>query len=515
MFPWLTVLAALPILGAILVALSKQRAARVVGLVVALATLALGVVVTVLRQSGTEMLDQIEWLPSLGSHYALGLPAAGSGDADGGMALVMVLLTVVLVPLVLVAEWRTGMGESGRWSSQAFVALVLLVESFSLFCFLSLDLLLFYIFFEATLIPMYFLIGGWGGVKRGAAATKFLLFGLAGGLVMLFAVIGTGVVAGDALGTPSFLFSDLARAEIADSPLIKTIFIAFFIAFALKAPMVPGHTWLPEAAEESTPGGAALMVGILDKLGTFGMIRVCLWIFPEQSQWATPVILVLALLSIVYGALAAIGQKNLMRLIAFTSISHFGFMVLGIFVLTEQSLTGSIFYMVNHGLSTGALYLVIGYLIARRGSAQVADFGGVIQIAPVLAGFTLVSGLAGLALPGTSSFVSEFMVLAGAWSHNQVIAGIATFGTVLAALYILWLYQRLMTGPVPDEVAAHVTTDLTWRERIALIPLVALFLVLGFFPAPALDLINPTSETVMINAGADELAPRYTVEEGE
>jgi NADH-quinone oxidoreductase subunit M len=507
-YPWLTsVLALLPLVGALFVAVVKSVSGRVLGLVVALATLVVGAVATVLYWRGADLNVNLEWLPALGSSYAL--------DLDG-MGLAMVALTVLLVPVVLIAEWQTGQGQSGRWSGRSYTALVLLVESFSLFVFLAGDVLLFYIFFEATLIPMYFLIAGWGSdeERRSKAAVKFLLFGLAGGLVMLFAVVGTGALGATALnqteaaGSLTLNIGVLAALDLSGSVLAKVVFIAFFVAFALKAPMVPGHTWLPAAAEQSTPGGAALMVGVLDKLGTFGMIRFCIELFPGEAQWATPVIVVLALVSILYGAFAALGQKNLMRLVAFTSISHFGFMVLGIFALTTPAMTGSIFYMVNHGLSTGALYLLIGYLIARRGSADVGAFGGVVKIAPVAAGFTLVAGLAGCALPGTSSFVSEFLVMAGTWSRFHVVAGIAAVGTVFAALYILWTYQRMMTGPVTDQVREHITGDLTARERLAVIPLLIAILGLGFFPQPALHIIEPTSTTiVVVHAGATDPEP--------
>ncbi|MDR2974516.1 MAG: NADH-quinone oxidoreductase subunit M [Propionibacteriaceae bacterium] len=502
-FPFLTVLGLIPLVGVVLIILSKQAAARVIGLVMAFAALVytVGVVATTKMTSGA-VAEHVTWLPIIGSSYAL--------DLDG-MGLVMVALTVLLVPMVLIAEWKTGIGETGRFSSKAFVCLVLLVECFSLFSFMSMDLVIFYIFFEATLIPMYFLIGGWGGAERGKAAAKFLIFGLAGGLIMLFGVIGVGALSTGA-GAVTMSFADLTGLDFVSNPVTKLLFICFFVAFALKAPMVPGHIWLPDAAEESTPGGAALMVGVLDKLGTFGMIRVCVGIFPEESQWASPVILVLALISIFYGAFAAIGSKNLMRLIAYTSISHFGFMVMGIFAFTSQSITGSIFYMVNHGLSTGALYLVVGYLISRRGSAGVNDFGGVAKVAPLAAGFTLVAGLASCALPGTSSFVSEFMVMAGAWARHPVIAGISVLGVVLAAVYILWTYQRMMTGPVTDATRDHVTSDLTWRERWAIIPLVAVFLLLGFWPKPALDEIAPTTDYYMTSAAVTDLVAQ--IEEG-
>ncbi len=233
--------------------------------------------------------------------------------------------------------------------------------------------------------------------------------------------------------------------------------LGFLIAFIVKAPMVPVHTWLPTATEQSTPGTSVLLVGILDKIGTFGMIRFCLGLFPEASQWVAPVMIVLALISIIYGAVAAIGSTNLLRLVAYTSISHFGFMVLGIYTFTSAGISGSIFYMLNHGFSTAALFLVLGFLITRRGSALVGDYGGVQKVAPVLTGVFLMAGLSGLALPGMSSFVSEFMVLAGTWSRQPVVGAVATLGTVLAAVYILLMFQRTMTGPVTAATAEHFT----------------------------------------------------------
>jgi len=510
---WLTtVLALVPLVGALVVALIKGPVAKTVGLVFAFGTLVLGAIVGVLYWQGHALDASVGWLPPLGSSYNLRLD---------GMGLAMVVLTCFLVPLVLIAEWTTGRqttaaadGDEPAWSAKSYVSLTLLVESFSLFVFLAGDVLLFYIFFEATLIPMYFLIGGFGPDREKArrAALKFLFFGLLGGLIMLFAVIGTAALSADANnGALSLDIATLGSLDLGGSTLAKVTFAAFFVAFALKAPMVPAHTWLPEAASQSTAGGAAIMVGVLDKLGTFGMIRLCVGLFPGEASWATPLIVVLALISIFYGALAAVGQKNLMRLVAFTSISHFGFMVLGIFALTTPALTGSIFYMVNHGLATGALFLLVGYLIKRRGSADVGAFGGVAKLAPVAAGFTLVAGLAGCALPGTSSFVSEFLVIAGSWPRFSVVAGIATGGVILAALYIFWMYQRVMTGPVPDDVAATVT-ELNGRERLAVIPLLVAIIGLGFFPRPALSVIEPASTAIMASAGQTDPAPQIDVE---
>jgi NADH-quinone oxidoreductase subunit M len=287
------------------------------------------------------------------------------------------------------------------------------------------------------------------------------------------------------------------------------LFLGFFFAFAVKAPMVPFHTWLPDAAAEATPGTSTLLVGVLDKVGTFGMLHFLLPIFPEASKFYAPVIIVLAVISIFYGALVAIGQTDVMRLIAFTSISHFGFIVLGIFVFTSQGLSGASFYMVNHGFSTGALFLVLGYLVSRRGSKRIADFGGVQKVAPLMTGVFLLSGLSSLALPGMSSFVSEFLVLAGTFAVNQPAAIFATLGIVLAAVYILWMYQRMMTG-VPSQEITETITEINRRELTAVVPLLALLIGLGFFPQVALNVINPAVQQVQEYVGFSD--PQAVVE---
>ena len=497
-FPILTILALVPLVGAGLLLVARDNGARIIGLIASLVALALSVVVLVNFNpaGGMQFNELTPWVTQLGINYALGVD---------GIGLTMVMLTTILVPVVLIASWDDAdyLGE-GRWTARSFFALVLVLESFSIFVFTATDVLLFYVFFEATLIPMYFLIGGFGGAKRSAAAMKFLLFSLFGGLVMLASVIGLYVVSSQA-GTPSYLISELAKLDLSGTTG-RWLFVGFMIAFAVKAPMVPVHTWLPDAAAESTPGGAALMVGVLDKIGTFGMLRFCLGLFPEASQWATPVVITLAVISVLYGAIAAIGQKDLYRLIAFTSISHFGFIVLGIFAFTTQSVAGATLYMLNHGFSTTALFLVVGYLVARRGSRDINAFGGVQKVAPWLAGFTLFAGLSSLALPGLSPFISEFMVLAGTFGRYPVYAAIATLGIVLAALYILIMYQRTMTGPTAPEVSQF--EDLSGREKGALVPVVVLILVLGFVPNLALNIINPSVTTTLQQVGVtDPVAP--------
>ncbi|WP_420174491.1 NADH-quinone oxidoreductase subunit M [Luteococcus sp. OSA5] len=492
-FPLLTALALVPLIGGLVLFFVKGAAGRVLGLGISLVTLALGLVAFF---SSSDLAENHLWISSIGAHYALGLD---------GMAKAMVLLTVVLVPIVLLAEWDVD-EQPGTWSASTFFALALMLEGLALFVFMATDALLFYIFFEATLIPMYFLIGGWGGPRRAQAALKFLLYSLAGGLVMLVSIIGLGAHTA-ASDNPSFLIDDLAALNI-DGNVGRWLWLGFFIAFAIKAPMVPVHTWLPDTAEQATPGSSTLLVGILDKIGTFGMIRFCLEIFPEASKWATPVVLGLAVVSIFYGALMAIGSRHLLRLVSYTSISHFGFMVLGIFAFTTQSMNGTIFYMLNHGFSTAALFLVVGFLIRRRGSADIADFGGVQKVAPVAAGLFLVSGLSALALPGMSSFISEWMVMAGAWQRHPVLTAVSAVGTVLAALYILLAYQRTMTGPVTEQADEHFTNnDLNLREKAVMAPLIALLLGLGFLPTPMLQVTENTVKDTMAQVGMTDPAP--------
>lgn len=494
-FPWLTFLGLLPLVGGVLLLLPMGRgAARALGLVFTGLTLAVAVGVTVMHVAGADLSVQVPWIRAFGAWWAL--------DVDG-MGLAMVLMTAVLTPIVLLAEWEP---PAHRWNAQAFFALVLILEGLSLFVFMAGDVLLFYLFFEATLIPTYFLIVGFGGVRRSYAALKFLLFSLAGGLVMLASVVGVYVV-GAAQGVPSYLVSDLAAVRF-DGDLGRWLMIGFLIAFVVKAPMVPLHTWLPDAAEHSTPGTATLLVGVLDKIGTFGMIKLCLGLFPEASLWITPFMVWFAVVSIIWGALGAIGSRNLMRLVAYTSVSHFGFMVLGIYAFTAGSMTGSIFYMLNHGFSTAAMFLVVGFMAKRTGSYDIAAFGGVQKVAPVLAGVLLTSGLATLSLPGLAPFVSEFLVIAGTWSRYPVVTAVSIIGVVLAAVYILRMYQRTMTGPISAETEAQFTgRDLTGIEKVVMVPLIGFLLVFGFYPQPAVQLVEPTAKATLAYVGTTDPAP--------
>jgi NADH-quinone oxidoreductase subunit M len=372
--------------------------------------------------------------------------------------------------------------------------------------FAATDVFLFYVLFEAMLIPMYFMIGSYGVGQRQYAAVKFLLYSLLGGLLMLAAVIALYVYSTRGGHPGTFLFSQLTHLVISPQAQ-KWLFLGFFVAFAIKAPLWPFHTWLPDAATSAQPGAAVLLVGVLDKIGTFGMIRYCLELFPAASRYFTPLVIVLAVVGILYGAIVAIGQTDIKRLIAYTSISHFGFIALGIFVLTSQGQSGATLYMVNHGFATGALFLIAGFLIVRRRSHLISDYGGVQSVAPVLAGLFLVSGLAALSLPGLSTFVSEFLVLVGTFTKYRAAAVAATLASVLAAIYILWMYQRTMTGPVKEQVR-HMP-DLKARELWAVGPLIALIIFFGFYPQPLLNIINPAVHRTLVQVHATDPVPPH------
>lgn len=492
--PVLTILIALPLVGALVTAFLPAATARLAGLGFAGAALvwaAVAALTSYTLDGGMQLTETHTWIEALGVHYALGVD---------GLGLVMVLLTTLLVPIVLVASWHEA-DDAGNGGSRAFVAWVLALEAMALAVFTATDVFLFYVVFEATLIPAYFLIGGFGRAGRGAAATKFLIYQLAGGLVMLASVIGLYVVSADA-GNPSFLISDLAALDI-DPITQRWLFLGFFIAFAIKAPLFPVHTWLADTTEHATPGTSVLLVCVLDKIGTFGMLRFCLGLLPDASQWATPVVVVLALISIVYGALVAIGQDDILRLIGLTSLSHFGFIVLGIFVFNTQGGSGAVLYMVNHGIATAALFLVAGYMIQRRGTASIRAMGGGIEKgAPVMAGIFLISGLAACGLPGLSTFVSEMLVIIAAFQHAWWAGAVAVTAIVLAAIYVLWLYQRTMTGPEQVEVR-----DLDRREIGTLAPLMLALLLFGFVPMPLLDAINPYVDDTLTQVGVSDEPP--------
>ena len=516
-FPWLSALWVLPMVGAIAIVLlpaTARHLAKYAAVAVSVVVLAITIVLAVGFNPGGEQYQFVEshtWIPSFGAGYILGID---------GIALALVVLTAVLVPLLLIAGWNDA-GDSGR-STHTYVALTLAVEAMVLISLVALDILLFFVFFEAMLIPLYFLIGGFGRPNqspeatavRSRAALKFLLYNLFGGLIMLAAVIVLYVVTaqsdivGGTSGTFDFraIVAAVSSGQLGVNPaVVNAMFLGFMFAFAVKAPLWPFHTWLPGAAVEATPATAVLMMAVVDKVGTFGMLRYCLQLFPDAATYFRPFIITLAVIAIIYGAIVAIGQTDVMRLIAFTSISHFGFIVVGVFVMTSQGQSGSTLYMVNHGISTAALFLIAGFLVSRRGSRAIADCGGVQKVAPVLAGTFLVAGMATLALPGLAPFISEFLVLMGTFTRYPVFAVLASIALVLSSVYILWLYQRMMTGPLGD--GNEKVRDLLPREIAVVAPLIALLLVLGVYPKPALDVINPAVTHTLTTIGQHDPAP--------
>lgn len=506
--PWITLLLAFPAVAAAIVAVmpnSNPKAVKQAAFGFSLVpVVAVAYLWTQFDPNSAEQFQFAEshpWIRAWGVSYAVGID---------GIALAMIALSAVLVPVVILAGWND-VENRGSGSVREYFAWFLLLEAFMIGVFAATDVFLFYVFFEAMLVPVYFLIGRFGGPRGAQAAVKFFIYSLVGGLIMLAALIGLYAITSRGNG-PSFAYADVLGLAM-DPMTQKLLFLGFFIAFAIKAPLVPVHTWLPDAAQQATPATTVLLVGVLDKVGTFGMLRLCLPLFPDASQWFTPTVLTLGLIGIVYGAIVAIGQTDMRRLIAFTSISHFGFITIGVFVMTSLGQSGASLYMVNHGFSTAALLLIVGYLISRRGSARIADFGGVHKVAPLLAGIFLVAGLSSLALPGMSSFVSEFMVLQGVFQRHPAVALTATSGVVLAATYILVMFKRTMTGPASEGTA--LVGELNKREIAALSPLVIAILALGFFPKPVLDVVNPAIERTMQQIGAVDPQPRVMTVDSE
>ena len=488
----LTLVGISPLIGALIVLLIPakkseliKRAAFIITLLIALFSILLAVRFDK-AITGFQFIQSNSWISAFNVNFAVGVD---------GISLVLILLSTILVPVVILAAWHES--DTGRWNTKVFYVLILVLETLMIGVFAATDLFLFYVFFEAMLIPIYFLIGGYGTGNKSAAAVKFLLYSLFGGLLMLASIIGIYVISGNQIGA-TFDLAKLATLQI-DNQTEYFLFLGFFIAFAIKAPLWPFHTWLPDAAKSATPGTSVLLLGVLDKVGTYGMIRFCIQLFPDATKTFTPLIITLAVISIIYGAFMAIGQRDIKGLIAFTSISHFGFITMGIFAMTSQGMSGATLYMVNHGFSTAALFLIAGWMIWRRGSSTISDFGGLQRVTPVMAWAFFIAGMSSLALPGLSSFVSEFLVLVGTYTRYPVAAVIGTLGIVLAALYILIPVQKALHGPIVS--GNENLKDLNIREKVAISPVILVIVLMGFYPKPVLDLINPTAEKIVINAG--------------
>ncbi|MDO8681961.1 MAG: NADH-quinone oxidoreductase subunit M [Armatimonadota bacterium] len=416
-----------------------------------------------------QFMEQAPWISLFGQQaiwYRIGID---------GISLFLVLLTTFLTPIAILASWK---GITTRL--REFYAFLLILETGMIGVFCSLDLFLFYIFWEAMLIPMYFLIGMWGGPDRIYATIKFILYTMFGSLLMLVAIIALFFLHERATGVYTFNLMDLY-----DTPLGRTtqlwMFAAFALAFAIKVPLWPFHTWLPDAHVEAPTAGSVILAGILLKMGTYGFIRFCLPLFPGASISFAPYIIALAIIGIIYGALVAYAQQDIKRLVAYSSVSHLGFVVLGIFAFNIQGIEGGLVQMVSHGLSTGALFLIVGMIYERRHTRMLSDFGGIWKSMPVFGAFFLIVTLASLGLPGLSGFVGEFLVILGAFKVSFWYAALAASGVVLAAIYMLWLYQKMMQGPVENPENVNLP-DLSFREVMVLVPVVIFIFLIGVFP---------------------------------
>ncbi|MGH8931262.1 MAG: NADH-quinone oxidoreductase subunit M [Egibacteraceae bacterium] len=425
--------------------------------------------------AGFQMEERIAWVPDWGVSYRLGVD---------GISLFLILLTTLFMPLAILAAWEQTERPKG------FFVCLLSMEAALVGVFCALDLILFYVFFEAQLVPMYALIGIWGGANRRYAAVKFFLYTLIGGLLMLVGILYLYFEAG---GT-SFDYETFTTLSLSLQEQIW-LFMAFFLAFAIKVPLFPLHTWLPDAHTEAPTVGSVLLAAVLLKIGSYGFLRYSLPFFPEATVSLAPILLILGLVGVLYGALVAMMQSDIKRLVAYSSVAHLGFVVIGAFALNETAAAGSVVQMVNHGLSTGALFLLIGFMYDRTHDRMIARYSGIAKAAPVFAGLFLFTTMSSIALPGLNGFVGEFPILLGTFQTVPWAAVAAAFGVILAALYLLWAYQRMFHGPVGG--LAIGLPDLKPREIAVVAPLLLLMLAIGLYPQPLYDRVNPSVAQVL------------------
>ena len=491
-FPILTLVVFSPLAGAALLALLPRepvRGVRRAALGFALVPLVASLVMLALFQPKPEfqLVEHAAWIRQWGIEYRLGVD---------GVSLFLVLLTTILTPIVVLASW----GDIERRVKEFFVFLLVL-ETGMLGALVALDLFLFYVFWEVMLVPMYFLIGVWGGPRRIYAAIKFVLFTMVGSLLMLVAILYCAWRMRDAVGAMTFGYEDwLARLHLSPREQLW-VFAAFALAFAIKVPIFPLHTWLPDAHTEAPTGGSVILAGVRLKMGTSGFLRFALPLFPTALATAGPVILTLAVVGIVYGALVATVQPDLKKLVAYSSVSHLGFVMLGLFALTPTAVAGSVYQMLNHGLSTGGLFLLVGMIYERRHTRRIADFGGLWAAMPLYAALFLVVMLASLGLPGLNGFVGEFLILLGAFRDWPWATAVATSGVIFAALYLLWMYERVMFGPLVHEENKRLS-DLSRREVAVLVPIIALCFLMGVYPKPFFARIQPSVDRMITYASA-------------
>jgi NADH-quinone oxidoreductase subunit M len=479
-FPLLTAIVLLPALGGLLVAAvpkARTEVLRVIGLAVTVATAALTIYMAVqfkVGNAGFQLVSHHMWIKQFGISWKLGVD---------GISLWLVVLTGVLFPIAL-------LGANVTRDLKSYVAWMLILEAGCLGTFLALDLFLFFLFFEIVLVPMYFLIGGWGYDNRVYAAIKFFLFTLAGSAFMLVGMLALVFLHQKATGVLTFDLVQLAEKQALAETTARWVFLAFALGFAVKVPLFPVHTWLPDAHTEAPTAGSVILAGVLLKMGTYGLLRFGLYLFPKAAVDLAPILLTLAVIGITYGAIVATMQKDLKRLVAYSSVAHLGFIVLGTFAFTSQGISGGVLQMVNHGLSTGALFLLVGMIYERRHTRQIAELSGLQKTVPLLAAAFLVVMLSSVGLPGLNGFVGEFLILLGTFVTHRWWAVVGATGVILAAVYLLWAYQRVFHGEPEGENAEMA--DLNLRERAALLPLIAMIVFLGVYPKPVLDRINPS-----------------------
>ncbi|HET8740848.1 MAG TPA: NADH-quinone oxidoreductase subunit M [Acidimicrobiia bacterium] len=481
----LTALVLVPVVGALVVALTPRRRTELhlpLGVAVSVLPLALAIYLFTVFEpvAAYQFTEQYVWYEPWGITWTLGVD---------GISLPMVLLTTILVPISLAASTAI------TTRTKEFVVYTLLLEAGMIGVFLALDLFLFFVFFEAILIPMYFIIGIWGSERRVYAAMKFFIYTAFGSALMLAGIIALAITHAQEFGQISFQLADLMQLDLGVGAE-RWLFAAFALAFAIKVPVFPLHTWLPDAHTEAPTAGSILLAGVMLKLGTYGLLRFNLSLFPEVSVDAVWIMGTLAVIGIVYGAAVAIVQPDLKRLVAYSSVSHLGFIVLGTFALTSGGLQGAVIQNVNHGLTTGALFLLVGMIYDRRHTKQISEFGGLQKVMPLYAGFFLFMIFASIGLPGLNGFVGEFLVLIGSYTSVPALAVVAATGVILAAVYFLWAYERVFTG-LPEKEENLALSDLSAREISLLAPMAALVLVLGLYPNILLDKIAPSTEAVL------------------
>jgi NADH-quinone oxidoreductase subunit M len=498
-FPLLTAIIVVPAAGAVVTGLlPKWRAelVRPVGLLFSVVTFGLTVYLVAAfsrGEAGYQFTSFHPWIKQWGISWNLGVD---------GISLFLVLLTGILFPLGL-------FGVDPHHDEKPYVAWLLVLEAGLLGSFLSLDLFFFFVFFEIVLVPMYFLIGGWGYGERVYAALKFFLFTMAGSAFLLVGILATVFLyARDHGGHLTFNLVVIAQNGNFATSTARWLFLAFAIAFAVKVPIFPLHTWLPDAHTQAPTTGSVILAGVMLKLGTYGFLRFGLSLFPEATRWFAPAFLTLGVIGILYGAVVATMQKDLKRLVAYSSVAHLGFIIMGTFALTRQSMTGGVLQMINHGLSTGALFFLVGMIVERRHTREISELSGLQKVAPVFAAAFTVVMLSSIALPGLNGFVGEFLILIGTFLTARWWAVAATIGVILAALYLLWAYQRVFHGEPSDDNTGFA--ELRWREGLVLLPLIGLIVFIGVYPKPLLDRIEPSVDKLVqhVEDKTDYVEPR-------